>query len=375
MAERVAILGAGNGGCAAAADLGRRGFGIALYSRSDATLARFRDQGGIPYTGVIGDGFTEVDIFTTDIAEAVDGADHVMVVTPATAHAALADALAECLPRDASVLLNPGSTGGALHVAARLRKKGRTDVAVAETATLTYACRMKEGPTSWIKNEVTELPFAAFPAKRTNELLERFRRLYPNLKPAPNVLATSLANLNAVEHPPGMVMNAGWIEDTQGNFKFYFEGVTPGVARVLESVDRERLATAHAIEALSGVRVDAQSCIDFFYEASYTTREAWETGSMYEALQASIPNRPTQAPPSLDNRYLQEDVPFGLVPLVHLAEWADTEAPLMRALVTTASALTGKDFLADGLSLTDMGLDAVELGLLANYLYEGSSSS
>lgn len=44
---RIAILGAGNGGCAAAADLTLRGYQVRLFSRSDATLLPIIKRGGI----------------------------------------------------------------------------------------------------------------------------------------------------------------------------------------------------------------------------------------------------------------------------------------------------------------------------------------
>lgn len=34
-------------------------------------------------------------------------------------------------------------------------------------------------------------------------------------------------NINAVIHPAGVLMNAGWIEMTSGNFLFYKESITP----------------------------------------------------------------------------------------------------------------------------------------------------
>src|SRR3712207_8497396 len=41
--------------------------------------------------------------------------------------------------------------------------------------------------------------------------------------------------------------NAGLLERTGGDFLFYEEGVTEGVGRLIEAVDRERLAIAAAL--------------------------------------------------------------------------------------------------------------------------------
>ena len=50
--KTVAVLGAGHGGCAAAADLGRRGFNVRLHARSAERLAPLRAKGGIEVRGV-----------------------------------------------------------------------------------------------------------------------------------------------------------------------------------------------------------------------------------------------------------------------------------------------------------------------------------
>lgn len=368
---RVAILGAGNGGCAAAADLTRRGFEVSLYSRSEERLAPMQAVAGLHFTGVIGEGFAPLQVITNDLEHALQGAELVMVVTPAVAHRFLGQKLARLLPPDSSVWLNPGSTGGALHMAQVFREQGRGDIVVAETATLTYACRMLAPDTVWIKNEVTNLPFATFPAQRQEEVLARYQQLYPNLISSLNVLTTSLMNLNAILHPPGMIMNAGWIEYTEGDFKFYYHGITPSVANMIEAIDNERMTIADAFEERLGRDLQVLPCIDFFYRANYTTREAWETGSMYQALQAAIPNRPTQSPPSLQDRYLIEDVPFGLVPMVALAEWVEVDVPNMRCLVGLASALMNDNYFEAGLDRVDMGLDQVPIADFVDFLQTG----
>ena len=40
--QKIAVLGAGNGGCAAAADLTLRGFEVRLFSRSESTMVKVR---------------------------------------------------------------------------------------------------------------------------------------------------------------------------------------------------------------------------------------------------------------------------------------------------------------------------------------------
>ena len=48
-------------------------------------------------------------------------------------------------------------------------------------------------------------------------------------------------------HPLPALLNAGWIETTGGDFRFYNDGVSPSVARAMDALDRERLAVIRAL--------------------------------------------------------------------------------------------------------------------------------
>jgi opine dehydrogenase len=348
--RRIAVLGAGHGGCAAAADLTLRGFEVRLHARSAARLAPLED--GITVRGAR-QGTARPALLTTDLAAAVRGADLVMLVVPAVAHEGYARALAPLLPDGAVVMLNPGHTGGSLHFATAIREAGARPPVVCETVTLTYICRLEGPATIAIYRETTRLRFAALPAARTPELAGRLLALFPNLVSVSTVLETGLMNINAVFHPPGMLMNAGWIEFTGGDFLFYKESITPSVARVVEAVDTERLALADRLG------VDVPAFIDYFCQAGLTSEEARASRSIYRAMQESAPNRTIKAPPSLAHRYVDEDVGFGLVPMSELARLAGVPTPAMDVLITLAGFARGLDYRRDGCTLARMGLAGV----------------
>ena len=366
MAEirRIALLGAGHGGCAAAVDLTQRGFEVRLHSRSEARLAPLRD--GITATGAR-TGTVRPALLTTDLAKAVDDADLVVLVVPASAHEAYARALASLLRPDVPVLLNPGHTGGSLDVAHALAAAGGAVPPIAETVTLTYICRMEGPATVAIYRETSRLRFAALPASRTTELADRIAPLFPNIAPVASVLETGLMNINAIIHPPGVLMNAGWTELTGGDFLFYKEAITPSVARVIEAVDGERLALAAALG------VDVPAFIDYFCAAGLTSEAARQTRSIYRAMQESAPNRTIRAPASLVHRYVDEDVGYGLVPMSELARLAGVLTPTMDALVRLASTARGVDFRSAGLTLARMGLAGVSTSDLSRRVRDGYS--
>jgi opine dehydrogenase len=187
--------------------------------------------------------------------------------------------------------------------------------------------------------------------------------LYPEIVQATSVLETGLGNLNAVFHPPGMIMNAGWLERT--GFLFYREGFTPAVGRVTATIDAERMAVAKALG------VPAASFLDMFYEAGLTTKAARESGDIARACEESAPNRTIAAPPRLDHRYIHEDVGYGLVPMAALGRLAGVATPTMDALVQLASMALGIDYARDGLTLERLGLAGTSADELVRFAQQG----
>lgn len=113
VAVAVAVLGAGNGGCAAAADLTLE---VRLYNRTPERLAPIQERGGIELLGVAGEGLAQLSLATTDFAEAVSGADVVVLCLPVSALTTYAPALAPLVAGDQVVFLNPGHMGGSLYL-------------------------------------------------------------------------------------------------------------------------------------------------------------------------------------------------------------------------------------------------------------------
>lgn len=362
----VAIMGAGHGGLAAAADLTRRGFEVRLHARREDSLAPIRAQGGIRAKGVQS-GLVPIDLLTTDAVAAVRGADLVMLVVPSVAHEFYAGALAPLMRPDLPVFVNPGHTGGGLHFVHCLREAGYRDaVQTCESVTLTYICR-KTGPAevdifSYVKN----LKFAAFPGRHADALHAAIKPLYPEIVLSSSVLETGLTNINAVFHTPGMLMNAGWIEDTGGDFLFYREGITPAVGRVTAALDRERLAVADALG------VPSASFLENFYQAGLTTREAADSGDISRACVESEPNKSIKSPPSLDHRYMHEDVGYGLVPFAAFGDLAGVETPTIDAIVHLCSRLMDIPYGETGLTLAKMGLADLRPADLDRFVSEGA---
>jgi opine dehydrogenase len=363
--RRIAVLGAGHGGCAAAADLTMRGFEVRLHARRGERIAAIEANGGITARGVQ-DGLAPIAHMTTDVAEAVDGADLIMLVVPSVAHEAYAEALTPLLDTNTPIFLNPGHTGGGLHFAHALARAGfRGTPRICETVTLTYISRLEGEATVGIYGYTKRLMFAALPDRETAALHALVEPLYPEITPARTVLETGLSNMNAVFHPPGMLMNAGWIEHTDGGFLFYREGITDAVGRVVSALDAER------VEIARGLGVKTRSFMETFHAAGLTTDAALASGSVARACRESEPNKTLKSPPSLDHRYVHEDVGYGLVPMAGFAGLVGVPCPVIDAHIDLLSAAAGIDYRATGLTLPRLGLGGMSPAEVRDFVTEG----
>jgi opine dehydrogenase len=356
---RVAVLGAGAGGAAAVADLTQAGHAVHLWNRSAGTLEPFQRAGGVEYEGVLGEGIAKPSLITADLRAAIDGCDALVCTLPTIAHAAVAIALVQAGARpDVPVVLNPGHTGGALEFETAFRKRHANVPPVAEFSTLTYVARKNTPQRVTISGCARQVRVASLPGGE--RAVEIARQLFACAQPVADVLASGLANVNMVLHPPGAILGAAWIEATAGDYTFYAEGMTPGVARVMRALDDERRAVA---------RVFGHELPNLIKEMqAIGTVEAGvkNSGDFAAAIAAGTANSRIRAPGSFDHRYYREDFGHGLLPLMAFAEIAGIAVPAAENLFRLAEILTGKNYRESGRGAKAMGIAGLDLkGLIA----------
>ncbi len=355
---RVAVLGAGAGGAAACAELTQAGHEVRLWNRSAQTLLPFIGTGVVQYEGVLGDGEARPVLITDRLAAAIAGADVILVCLPTLSHVAIATELAS-LDARLPVVLNPGHTGGALEFATAYAAARRAsgDLApvlppIAEFNTLTYVCRKLRPGVVTITGRARLVRLAALPDGEA--ALSLAEALYPSAVRVPDVLYTSLANLNMTLHAPGAILGAAWVEATRGDFTFYVQGMTPGVARVMTALDAERRAVGRAFgHELLGVAAEMQQVGTV--QASVT-----DTDDLAAAIASGEANRRIRAPDSLSHRYYREDFGHGLVPFIAIACAAGIETPVASALLSLGETLTGEPFSTVGRTATSMGIEGLD---------------
>lgn len=341
----VAVLGGGGGGLSAAVELTQAGHEVRLWNRNERTIAPYLD-GNVPHTGVLGDGRAEAALVTTDLAAVLRGADAVVVCLPSIAHGALfADLAASGI--DLPMVLNPGHTGGAFHARQVFNTRGTALPPLAEFSTLTYVARVDADSTVRITGRAKQVRAAALPGG--DEALHWAQRLFPGADPMADVLASSLSNVNLVLHPPGAVLGLSWVEATGGDFTFYVDGMTPAVAGVMAALDDERRAVA------STFGHDLPSLLVEMAGIGTADRAAADAGDLCAAVRGGEANKTIRAPESTVHRYYREDLYFGLLPFLALADVAGVQVPAARALFTLGDLAVG--------AAADARLDAHSLGI------------
>jgi opine dehydrogenase len=352
-AGTIAIIGAGIGGCYLIAELGIAGFRLRLHDIDDSKLSEIRTRGGVEVEGEER-GFAAVEFVTSDLQSAIDGADVIIVVTGGNTQAVVARSLAPLLQSGQVILLIQGNTGGSLIVRRALDDAGcSTDVDVAEMDNYPYSCR-RLSPTR-IRPIVKKrwLQIATFPGNRITAVFPRLSDLFPQAVAAPNILSTGLTNANAMLHVANCVANASRIE-SGASYRFYAEGVTPAVARLYEAINAERVAVAAALGA------SVPMLADWFHRV-YGVREATIVETCQRLTYNSDgPYQATGTPKSLDHKFIDEDVPTGLIPMSALGVGAGVRTPAIDALVEIVHHMTGKDFAAEGRTLERLGLSGMD---------------
>ena len=360
--EKIAVLGAGNGGCICSADLALAGYEVNLFElpKFKAGIEPIMQRGGIDITGAARVGFAKLNKATTDIKDATEGVDLILIVVPAFAHKTFIET---CIPylQDGQTVVFMGKAGGALEFVKILKDRAiKKDVTLGETCTLPYTARIIGPAQVKAFATVKKLPIAAFPAKDTEKLVKIMEEMYP-VVPATNVLETFLFDLNTIVHPAPVILNAARIESKE-EFYLYVDGLTPAIARVVKAVDKERLAVMKAL----GLRPIPYTELVYMLGLA-----AGKRNTILDTIQGIIGARELKAPTTLNARHITEDVPYGLVPLASIAEMIRVLTPTVNSLITIASLLNQVDYRKDGRTLEKLGISDMNIEELKTYLIEG----
>ena len=349
---KIAVLGGGHGAYAAAADLSEQGHEVRLWRRDQAALASLFSSGQLLLTDERGSRPVRIAALFTDAADAVRGAELVLMPGPATSQLEIGRAIAPAL-EDGQVVFMPPGTFGAYAVPKTL---GLTkDVAWAESGTLPYLARKRSPAEIAITVRAVRLPTGVYPSSEARRAIQTIRKAYPSVEPCGNALSGSLMNAGPVIHPPLILMNAAPLEHFE-RWDIHNEGTQPSVRAVTSRLDEERIDLRRAL-GLPGPHYPL---------ADHYTSDRWMYGDAHRKLVKSGDWRE-----KIDlhtHRYMTEDVVFGLAFLVSVARWAGSPAPVAAGLLAVAGAILGRDLARGERTLEALGLAGLSREALARKL-------
>ncbi|NPV69163.1 MAG: NAD(P)-binding domain-containing protein [Firmicutes bacterium] len=353
---KIAILGAGHGGVAAAAHMALDGHEVRLFQvpQFEESFKAIRETKQLRLSGIWRQGLAPLHVATHNPQEALSGAEVVLVIVPAFAQESMARLCGPYLEDGQYVFLLPGGFGSYLFGKVLAEMGIRKDITLGETSTLPYGARMVDQNEVAIHIRAVFNPFAAYPASRTNKACRVLARLYPEVCPANNILDVALNNTNPCIHPVPTLLSASRIEYSQGEFWLYREAMTPSVWRVMRSLDQER------VEVRKAFGLGEPHC-----ELPEEVGRVFIDQFGYEGIEAG---RKMKGPKTLTDRYLTEDVPMGLVFYSSMGRIAGVPTPIIDSVIHLVSHLLGTDLWSEGRNLRTLGLEGTSVEELISRL-------
>lgn len=348
---KITILGAGNMGCANAADLTLKGHEVTLVKTSHSMhnetfnyVCAHNNEITLWQEGE--EQTARIHAVTTDLSS-VATADLVYITTQTNVHEQLIQRIAPLLRKGQVVLITPGYFSTAYF----LRHCPNKDLTIIEGESSTIDCRVDDTGFVRVGFRNVRNPVGVYPVEnlpKVRDMLESMQFHYVYLS---SVVEAALHNPNMMVHTVGAVMSIPRIEKTKGDYCMYWEVWTPSVYRILDQLDKEKM---DVLEHLGYER------LNYFDACKYRNSldDSIDARAVFEEYAAS-PYR-AKGPVVVDSRYISEDVPQGLVMLESLGRHLSIPTPVCTALIEIASAALGRDLRAEGRSIERLGAENIQ---------------
>ena len=348
---KITILGAGNMGCANAADLTLKGHEVTLVKTSRAMhnetfdyIVKHDNRIVLWQAGV--ETVANVYCITTEL-DSIPTADLVMITTQTNVHEELIKRIAPLLREEQVVLITPGYFSTAYF----LKYCPEKNLTIVEGESSTIDCRINNEGVVRVGFRNVRNPVGVYPVERLPKVKEMLDSMQSNYVYLSSVIEPAMHNPNMIVHTVGAVMSIPRIEKTKGEYCMYWEVWTPSVYNILEALDNEKM---NLLEHFGYDRLNYFNACKF----RNSLDDSIDAKAVFEEYAAS-PYR-AKGPTVVDSRYISEDVPQGLVMLEALSQHLGLATPICTALIEMASAALGRDLRAEGRTLEKLGAENVQ---------------
>lgn len=349
---KISILGAGNAGCAVAADLTFKGHEVTLIKTShamhDDNFDYLLKHNGEFTVNDFGVKFSvNISKVTRDVSE-IENSEIVIIYIQTNFHEELIKRISPYLKNNQILLINPGYLSTAY-----VLKYCNKDIIVAEAQSSFIDGRIIKPGQFKVGFRNVRNPIGIYPSSRKKEAILKLEKLDERLVYLDSVIEASLHNPNMIVHTVGAVMSIPRIEKSHGDFCMYHEAYT-----------RDNIATWNVLEVLDSEKMNILGHLGFkkmsYVEACKYRNSLDENIDAKEVFldYAEMDTR-AKAPQKVDSRYISEDVPQGLVMLESLGKAVGVPTPITTSFIEIATAALGRDMRAEGRTLERLGIDKI----------------
>jgi opine dehydrogenase len=390
----IAVLGAGGIGKAIAADCVLGGQDVILCDIepfAKVSLANlnngFRFHGNqFTRYGFRREGTAHFNKITTNLQEAMDAADLIVVAVPAVGHAAFFKQMIPFL-RDGQIIHIFPDNYGTLRFRKAMREMNcEKKIVVGGWSSAPFGSRIdSEGPytlpSTRIMYRAVTLRGAALPMTDQEVFLESIKYIRAmdaittgdGPSSADTVMDTGFSNVNPILHCPAVILGAGAIEnygviygDNKKDFSIYCHVYSPTVSKIQYTVYKEECAVAEAMGV--GIQPFRE---EQFYSRSNILGPEYMGDDMFVPFEEVYEMALGTGPFSVDTRYITEDIPIGCHVYHELGKKFGAKTPVIDSMITMASAMLDRDFYKEGLTLDDLGIGHMNKEEILDYLQKG----
>ena len=351
---KISMLGAGNAGCAVAADLTLKGNEVTLIKTSHAMhddnfefLQKNEGRMTLNEFGDIKSG--NIHKGSRNVSD-IEGAEIIIIYIQTNFHEQLIERIAPYLQDDQILLINPGY----LSTAYVLKHCADKNLIIAEAESSFIDGRIMEPGYFRVGFRNVRNPIGIYPVARREEAIKKLDQLGERFVYLDSVVEAALHNPNLVVHTVGSVMSIPRIEKSHGDFCMYHEAYTrdnPSTWKILEALDAEKM---NVLEKLGFSRISyVEACK--YRNSLDDSIDAKEVFLNYAEMDTRA-----KGPTKVDSRYISEDVPQGLVMLEALGKSLSVSTPIVSGLIEIAGAALGRDLRAEGRTPEGLGLDNID---------------
>lgn len=351
---KISILGAGNAGCAVAADLTLKGHEVTLiktsHSMHDDNFEYLQNNDGKMVLNEFGEIKTAyISKVTRDLTE-LKNSEVVIIYIQTNYHEQLIEKISDIIEDNQILLINPGY----LSTAYVLKHCNDKKVIVAEAESSFIDGRIMEPGYFRVGFRNVRNPIGIYPKERKEEAIEKLDKLDERFVYLDSVVEAAIHNPNLIVHTVGSVMSIPRIEKSKGDFCMYHEAYTrdnPSTWNILEALDREKMNVLNKLGFKELSYVEACKYRNSLNESE----DAKKVFLNYAEMDTRA-----KGPTKVDSRYISEDVPQGLVMLESLGKTLNVETPIASSLINIASAALDRNLRNEGRTLDKLDKNNIE---------------